>query len=211
MSLLITFEGTDGSGKTTQAHLLAEELRRRGLDVVETREPGGTELGEAVRALILDPASPAATPLAMALLYSASRAQLVETVIRPALGRGAVVIADRYTDSTLAYQGDGLGLDPEAMRVLTRVATGGLTPDITILVDVAPEVGVERAGRRGQLNRLDAGSLAFHRRVRAGYQALAAAEPKRWVTISGEGSPDAIHAAILRQLQPRLRTLEEAS
>ncbi|HZU12647.1 MAG TPA: dTMP kinase [Chloroflexota bacterium] len=211
MSLFITFEGTDGSGKSTQARLLADALRRRGHRVVETREPGGTDLGEGIRELILGPAAPDATPLAMTLLYSASRAQLVDAVIRPALDAGAIVIADRYIDSTLAYQGHGLGLDRGLLRAINDIATGGLMPSITVVVDIEPEVAMSRTERRGGPNRFDAESATFHRRVRDGYLALAETEPQRWIVVNGSGSPAEVHAEIVRQLEPRLPTLEEAS
>src|SRR6516165_6951835 len=144
MPPFIGFEGPDGSGKSTQAGFLASALRDRGYVITLTREPGGTPLGEWLRSLILDPESPSAGPLVMALLLSASRAQLVETVIQPALQRGETVIVDRWADSTSAYQGYGLGLDLTTIDTLRRIATGGLEPDLTVLIDVRPDVGLQR-------------------------------------------------------------------
>lgn len=202
--LFITFEGPDGSGKSTQRHRLVAWLRRRGLTVSETREPGGTPLGDRLRELILDLNSPTATPLAMALLYSASRAQLVESVIRPTLEAGHVVVADRYVDSTLAYQGYGFGLDEEALRSLNCFATGGLQPDVTIYVDIPPDVGAARRRDRGEEDRLDSGSRAFHERVRAGYRQLIDRDPSRWIEIDGNTSPEAVERAIIEVIEPRL-------
>ena len=206
MALFITFEGPDGSGKSTQAQLLTDALRNRGHDTLETREPGGTELGEAIRYLLLDPEAPAATPLAMALLLSASRSQLVESVIRPALDAGRFVIADRYADSTVAYQGYGLGLDTGTVRELARIATGGLKPDATIYVDIEPEVGMERRQARGAQNRLDQEALAFHRRVRDGYLEMISEEPERWIYVDGDAPPEAVHAGILQAIEPLLES-----
>jgi dTMP kinase len=204
LSLFITIEGPDGSGKSTQATLLVDTLRDRGLPVVATREPGGTALGDRIRELILDPDGPAPTPRAMALLYSASRAQLVETVIRPALARGEIVVADRYADSTIAYQGFGLGLPAGEIRTITAFATGGLKPNLTIYVDIDPGRGLERTANRGRQDRLDAQNLDFHRRVREAYRALMRAEPERWVCVDGSVSPEAVQTAIMEAIEPRL-------
>jgi dTMP kinase len=204
MPLFISFEGPDGSGKSTQARLLALALRERGLCVTETREPGGTPLGERVRTLLLDPDSPPATPLVMALLLSASRAQLAETVIRPALASGHAVIVDRYADSTTAYQGFGLGLDIDAIRALRRVATGGTEPDVVVYVDIASEVGLSRVHARGNRNRLDSETLAFHTRVRNGYCQIMADNPGRWIKVNGDAPAKNIHEEILTNILPRL-------
>ncbi|MGI8968191.1 MAG: dTMP kinase [Chloroflexota bacterium] len=204
MSLFITFEGPDGSGKSTQAHRLAARLRTRGLPIVETREPGGTALGDRLRTLILDQGSPEATPLAMALLLSASRAQLVADVIRPSLAAGTIVIADRYADSTLAYQAFGLGVDLSVARELVGIATGGLRPDITIYVDVPPQVAYQRMHQRGGHNRLDARPEEFHRRVRQGYQQLISEDPQRWIVIDGANHADSVETAIMRAIEPKL-------
>jgi dTMP kinase len=204
MSRLIAFEGPDGSGKSTQARLLGEFLRDRGYDVLETREPGGTPLGDSIRALLLEADAPPATPLAMTLLLSASRAQLVDTVIRPALEAGQTVIVDRYTDSTLAYQSYGFGVDMATVKEAVRTATGGLRPDIGVYVDIDPALGLERTRTRGPRNRFDAAGIEFHRRVRAGYLELIARDPERWICVDGSASPEEVHNAILRQLEPWL-------
>jgi dTMP kinase len=209
MGLFLTFEGPDGSGKSTQAHLLASELRARGHDVVETREPGGTQVGEAVRHVLLDLNGPEMSPRTMALLLSASRAQLVSDVIVPALESGRTVIADRYTDSTLAYQSYGFGLKTEVVQDLSHIATLGVTPDVTVLVDVPVDVGLERVFRRGAHNRLDAPDTAFHERVREGYHQLAAAEPTRWVTVDGTQDPRSVHRALMHKLAPMLQEVAQ--
>jgi dTMP kinase len=209
MSLFIAFEGPDGSGKSTQARLLAAELRRRGEHVTETREPGGTPVGEAVREVLLSPVTADATALAMVFLLSASRTELVHKVIRPALAAGRYVVADRFAASTLAYQAHGLGMDIEDTRAITRIATGGLQPDVSVYVDVQPDVGVARAASRGERNWLDERTLSFHAAVRAGYQRLIAEEPERWVAVSGDAPPEAVHDAILRQLGPWLEVTRE--
>lgn len=207
MGLFITFEGPDGSGKSTQAHLLGESLRSAGHSVTETREPGGTAVGERVRALLLDPDAPQATPLVMALLLSASRSQLVAEVIRPALAGGKTVIADRYAESTVAYQSFGFGLDRRVIGQLTAIATEGLRPDRIVYVDVPPHVGLSRSAARGGRNRLDAASLDFHERVRTGYLELMSEEPDRWVRVDGTRSVECVHRAILDGLQPVLGTV----
>ncbi|WP_394649196.1 dTMP kinase [uncultured Deinococcus sp.] len=176
--LFLTFEGPEGAGKSTQLAALVRRLRAAGHTVTETREPGGTLLGTEVRRVVLDPALEMG-PLPEFLLYSASRAQLVAEVIRPALERGEVVVCDRYADSTLAYQGYGRGLDLGFLERVTQEATGGLRPDLTVLLDLDPALGLARAARRGQPDRLERADLAFHTRVREGFLALAAAEPGR--------------------------------
>jgi dTMP kinase len=185
----ITFEGIDGSGKTTQVRLLTESLRAEGRDVVETVEPGGTEIGRLIRKILLDPASKELTPRAELLLYFASRAQNVEQVIRPALERGAIVLCDRFTDSTLCYQGCGRGLDSRIILDLDRIACAGLQPDLTILIDIDVATSQERARRRNErtatADRLDDESAAFHNRVRQGYHALSKQHPDRFLVING--------------------------
>lgn len=186
----ITFEGIDGCGKTTQLRMLAQWLREHEVDLIETVEPGGTEIGRQIRRILLDPASAAMEPRAELLLYFASRAQNVEEVIRPALEAGRTVLCDRFTDSTIAYQGCGRGLDAEVIRELDRIACRGLKPEITILLDIDPETSLARARRRNERtgsseSRIDDESGAFHERVRRGYLALAKAEPDRIVTIDG--------------------------
>jgi dTMP kinase len=186
----ITFEGVDGSGKTTQFRMLAQWLRERGKDVAETVEPGGTAIGRQIRRILLDPASADIQPRAELLLYFASRAQNVDQVIRPALEAGQTVLCDRFTDSTLVYQGCGRGLDTGVVRDLDRIACRGLKPDVTFLIDIDPETGLMRAKRRNERtgpseSRIDEESAAFHERVRQGYLALAKAEPDRIVVIDG--------------------------
>jgi len=207
--LFITLEGPEGSGKTTQMRPLAEWLRARGYGVVLTREPGGTDIGEQVRTVLHDPDNAAMDARTEILLYSASRAQHVAQLVQPALAAGKIVISDRYADSTLAYQGYGRGLDLEVLRTITAFATGGLTPDLTLYLDTAPEEGLrrKRAGG-GEWNRLDAETLGFHQRVRAGYLELAKREPGRWVVIDGGLSVEEVQAEIRAQVQERLERLK---
>lgn len=182
----ITFEGPEGGGKTVLARRLAQELQLRGHIVRTLREPGGTRVGERLRAILLEKAGPDALVIdarADALLFSAGRAQLVAEVIRPALARGEIVIDARHADSTLAYQGYGMGLPLDELRRIQAFATGGLVPDLTILLDVPPDVGLGRKSGEG-VNRFESTfDLAFHERVRAGYLGMAAAEPNRYRVI----------------------------
>jgi len=186
----ITFEGMDGCGKTTQFRMLAQWLRDRGKEVVETVEPGGTAIGQQIRRILLDPASAEIQPRTELLLYFASRAQNVDQVIRPALDAGHIVLCDRFTDSTLVYQGCGRGLDTGVVLDLDRIACRGLKPDVTFLIDIDLETSLTRAKRRNERvgpaeSRIDEESAAFHERVRQGYLALAEAEPDRIVVIDG--------------------------
>lgn len=193
----ITFEGPDGSGKTTQLRLMAPWLASQGIPVVTTREPGGTPVGERIREILHDCNHTEMTSEAEILLYSASRAQHVGEIIRPAMADGKVVLCDRFYDSTYAYQGYGRGLSLEALRQITTFATQGLVPDLTLYLDVAPEVGIERREASGEaLNRLDREALAFHHRVRAGYLALIDAEPDRWRWVDATGAQDAIQETL---------------
>lgn len=197
MGYFITFEGPDGSGKSTQIKALAEHLRSRGVDVLLTREPGGTPISEEIRALLHDLRRREMAPRAEILLYSAARAQLVSQVIRPHLEAGGLVLSDRYADSTLAYQGYGHGLSLDALRQITAFATGGLQPDLTLLFDIDVETGLARRKQGGvEWNRLDAYDLEFHRRVRAGYLELAAAEPERWVRLDATRERAALEAEV---------------
>ncbi len=192
----ITLEGPEGGGKTLQAERLAVALEGRGHVVRLTREPGGTHLGEQLRDILLGRADSPIAPRADALLFNAARAQLVAEVIGPALDAGEVVVCARFADSTLAYQGYGAGLPIDDLRTLADVATGGLAPDRTILLDVAPEVGLAR--KDADRTRFEtAYDLAFHERVRAGFLALAAAEPARFVVVDAGADRDAVTARVL--------------
>ncbi|MFQ5613919.1 MAG: dTMP kinase [Anaerolineae bacterium] len=209
MGLFITFEGPDGSGKSTQIELLAEHLGGQGHQVLCAREPGGTSIGSQIRGVLHDVANTEMDPRAEVLLYSASRAQLVAQVIQPALAQGKVVLCDRYADSTFAYQGYGHGLDLDALRQLTHFATRGLKPDLTIYLDLPVEEGLRRkqtANRAGagEWNRMDRLALDFHRRVRAGYIEMIRAEPERWLVIDAAQSIQATQAAICARLEALL-------
>jgi len=201
--MLITFEGIDGSGKSTQAVRLAEALRAAGREVLEVREPGGTALGERVRSILLD-AGQRVTPVAELMLFSAARAQLADEVIRPALAAGAVVVADRFYDSTTAYQGGGRGLfEPEWLEALHGRVTGGVVPAITFLLDVPTDVAASR--RRGRPDdRMEEGGTAFFERVRAAYLAIAAGAPARVVVMEGMRQADALHEEILARASARI-------
>jgi dTMP kinase len=196
----ITLEGPEGAGKTLQAERLVEALGQRGHRMRLTREPGGTPLGEQIRSIVLARAMDGDGGIetrADALLFNAARAQLVAEVIRPALEAGEVVVCARFADSTLAYQGYGAGLPLDELRSIADVATAGLTPDRTILLDVSPEVGLGRKADDAR-NRFEAGfDLEFHRRVRRGFLELAASEPERWRVIDAERDPDAVFAEVL--------------
>ncbi len=193
--LFVSFEGPEGAGKSTQIARLAARLTAAGVAHHLTREPGGTPLGTRVRAALLD-AELDIHPLSEFLLYSASRAQLVQDVIRPALQAGEVVICDRYADSSSAYQGAGRGLDPRLISDVTWEATGGLRPHVTVLLDLDPAVGLRRAAARGQPDRLESADLSFHRRVRQGFLDIAASEPERFVVLDAEQSEAELEAAI---------------
>jgi dTMP kinase len=181
VSLFVTFEGIEGSGKSTHLRLLANALRSAGHDVVETREPGGTTLGQALREMLLAPSDMPPEPLAELLLYCADRAQHVAQVIRPALAAGQVVLCDRFSDSTLAYQGYARSLDLGTVRALDAAARGGVEPDLTFLLDCPPDAGLARArARSGSSDRFEQEALAFHESVQRGFHALAAAMPARY-------------------------------
>ena len=199
--LFISFEGLDGSGKTTQMRRLAKRLRAGGHVVLETVEPGGTEIGGKIRQVLLDAANQELSPIAELLLYFASRAQNVDERIGPALRRGEIVLADRFTDSTLVYQGCGRGLGAETVLALDRVACRGLKPDLTLLVDIDVETSLARARARNAAQpagetRMDEQSLEFHRKVYEAYQALAASEPERIRRIDGRAAIEEIELAI---------------
>ena len=197
----ITFEGPEGSGKTTQAGRLADALRSRGIPIVATREPGGTVLGERIRELVLDPAT-ASDALADALLFNAARRQLVAEIVEPALAAGTSVICARFADSTRAYQGYGGGLPLAELDRLEVVATGGLRPDRTILLDVPVEIGLGRKAPDDR-TRFETGfDLAFHQRVRNGFLAMAVAEPSRFVVVDARADPDEVARRVLRAVEP---------
>lgn len=197
--MFITLEGPEGSGKTSHLPDLADFLREDGWNVLTTREPGGTAIGDQVRQVLMRNDNTAMNPRAETLLFLAARAQLVNEVIRPALAAGTVVISDRYGDSTLAYQGYGHGNDLDTIRQMLAFATGGLVPDLTVLLDVDPAVGLRRKKSVGEWNRMDAYQLEFHQRVRAGYLELARQEPRRWVVLDA-GLPREMVQSALRQV-----------
>ncbi|WJK42036.1 dTMP kinase [Solwaraspora sp. WMMA2056] len=201
--VFIVFEGGEGAGKSTQVAELAQTLREQGRDVVVTREPGSSGLGEKIRRLVLEGGADAPSPRAEALLYAADRAHHVATVVRPALARGAVVISDRYVDSSLAYQGAGRVLPVEEVTWLSSWATGGLKPDLVVLLDIEPAAGLTRAQRRGAgVDRLESESLAFHERVRYAFLDLAAADPKRYLVLDASRAPDELHDAVRTRVAP---------
>ena len=202
--MFITFEGPEGCGKTTQLPQLAAFLTAAGHEVVLTREPGGTPIGDQVRQVLLTTENTTMLPRTEILLFQASRAQLVEEVIRPQLAQGCIVLCDRFADSTIAYQGYGYDQDLDRLRTIVDFAVQGLKPDLTILLDLPVEVGLQRKSGDGKLNRLDAYDLAFHRRVRAGYHALAAAEPARWVTLDAARPLAEVQEAIRAVITGRL-------
>ena len=200
--LFITFEGPDGSGKTTQIQLLQKYFQQKGLRCLLSREPGGTEIGEKIRTLLLDKAHTEMDFAAEALLYAAARAQHVAQVIGPALRRGEVVICDRFVDSSIAYQGYGRQLG-EVVAQINRFATGELCPDVTFFMQLAPEKARERIKAR-KCDRLELELLAFHQRVFAGYQQLEQAEPQRIVAIDASGSIEEIHEIICERMEALL-------
>ncbi len=201
----ITLEGPEGSGKTTQVQHLAEQLAHSGYRVTTTREPGGTPAGERIRRVLLDASSGRLRPETEAFLVNAARSELVTAVIRPALESGGVVLCDRFTDATLAYQGYGGGVPLAVLAQLNALATGGLTPDLTLLFDLPVEVGLaRRQGADIEWTRLDAAGTAFHERVRDGYRALARENPERWAVIDAERDPEAVTSAVRDVVYQRL-------
>ena len=202
--MFITFEGPEGAGKSTQLTRLVARLMAAGLAPTVTREPGGTPLGTRVREVLLDPELDMHA-LPEFLLYSASRAQLVQDVLRPALSRGEVVVCDRYFDSSLAYQGAGRGLPLALLQGITHEVTGGLRPDLTVLLDLDPALGLQRAAARGQPDRLERADLAFHQRVRQGFLELAAQEPQRFVVLDATKTPDELEAEVWAAVERALK------
>jgi dTMP kinase len=230
MSLFITFEGPEGSGKSTQARLLYERLHMRGYPVILAREPGGTRISDLIRRIVLDLQHTEMAPTTETLLFSAARAQLVSERIQPYLDQGGIVLCDRYADSTYAHQGYGLGRNLEELRTITAIATGGLLPDLTLYLDLSAEEGLERkrlkeqgarlAGRSAlpllagsaetaaratpEWNRLDARDLAYHQRVVAGYRALITQEPDRWRSFDARQAIDLLAEQIAETIEPWL-------
>ena len=205
----ITFEGGEGCGKSTQIRILAERLRAAGKDVLLAREPGGTELAEKIRALVREESADPPNFRAETLLFLASRAQVVENVIRPALAAGTWVLCDRFADSTFAYQGYGRGLDLDEIKRINSFATGGLVPDRTVLLDVSPEVSAKRMRAREVATNTDADRMEkagddFHARLKKGFLELAAAEPERFAVISADGSVEEVGEAVWNSLQHML-------
>lgn len=198
----IVFEGPEGGGKSLQVGRLAERLRSDGCEVVATREPGGTRVGNEIRSILLGMGDNAILPETEVLLLAAARAQHVREIIQPALERGAVVVCDRFVDSTLAYQGGGSGVDISSLRSIQLFATGGLEPDIRILLDLPVQVGLRRRhADPTSVNRIDLANVAFHQRVREAYLNLAATAPQRWVVIDAEETPDIVCENIWRQVR----------
>lgn len=234
MSLFLTFEGPEGSGKSTQARLLYERLHARGYPIILVREPGGTRISDLIRRIVLDLQHTEMAPPTETLLFSAARAQLVSQVIQPYLDQGGVVLCDRYADSTYAHQGYGLGRDLDELHAITAIATGGLLPDLTVYLDLSAEEGLERKqlkargksstdqvgrslGRASdaaqrpaavEWNRLDARDLAYHRRVVAGYRALIAQEPERWHSFDACLSPETLAEKIAQTVEPWLEHIQ---
>ncbi len=194
----ITFEGVEGCGKSTQITLLWEYLVEAGYDVIVTREPGGTPIAEAIRGVLLNPDHDGMGSTAELLLYAAARAQHIYEKIAPALAAGQIVLCDRFADSTTAYQGAGRGIHADILKTLNDIATGGVWPDCTLLIDVPVAVGLERARNRGRKDRIEQESIDFHERVRQGFLGLAVAEPSRIYLISGEAPIEDVHQKICR-------------
>lgn len=202
MLSFITFEGIEGSGKTTQIELLAQQLRLRGYQVLQTREPGGCRIADQIRGILLHPDNAAMVSRAELLLYAAARAQHVEEIVQPALSAGEIVLCDRFTDATLAYQGDGRGLDRNLITQLNQLAAGNCRPNLTLLFDLPVAVGLGRARQRevdlqdSSEGRFERETLEFHKRIKAGYLALAAAEPERFLVINADQTPEQISRQI---------------
>jgi len=235
MSLFVTFEGPEGSGKSTQARLLYERLHGRDYPIILVREPGGTRISDLIRRIVLDLQHTEMAPTTETLLFSAARAQLVSERIQPYLDQGGIVLCDRYADSTYAHQGYGLGRDLEELRAITAIATGGLLPDMTIYLDLSAEEGLERKRAKerenraaadralaaplrtaeiaarpapAEWNRLDARDLAYHQRVAAGYKALIAQEPERWRTFDACQAVDTLAEQIAQAVEPWLEHIQ---
>ena len=211
--LFITLEGPEGSGKTSHITYLVEYLRERGHVVFPTREPGGTSIGEQIRQVIHDLKNVEMHPRTETLLYQAARAQIVEQVIKPRLANGEIVISDRYYDSTIAYQGYGHQQDLEHVRALVKYATGGLVPDLTVLLDLDVEEGLKRKKKDNEWNRLDAYTVEFHQRVRQGYHEMVEAEQSRWVVVDASQKWESVQKELRKVIVDKLKvkTRNEAS
>jgi dTMP kinase len=207
--VFVSFEGPDGSGKTTQIGLLASRLEERGLSFVVTREPGGTPLGGELRSLLLD-SRHKISAITEALLMTADRAEHVDQIIRPALSSGKVVISDRYLDSTLAYQGGGRGLPLARLRAIQDFATGGLLPNLTFLLDLPVEIGIQRKQGSAELNRLDQESLQFHRRVADTFRQMAVEDPRRWRYVDATQDVQMVHTAVWLHVSAHLEASRDA-
>lgn len=202
--MFITIEGPDGSGKTTQVAPLSDYLTQQGYSVLITREPGGTAIGDQIRTILADLKNTGMHPRTETLLFLSARAQLVEQVIKPHLAEGYIVLCDRYADSTMAYQGYGHQNDLDQIATMINFATGGLKPDLTLLLDVDVKEGLKRKTKANEWNRLDAYSLEFHERVQQGYYALVKSEPERWVEIDAGKPPGQVQAAMRQVVMKRL-------
>jgi dTMP kinase len=205
VSRFITFEGPEGGGKTTQLRLLRWELEKQGRQVVATREPGGTAIGNAIRSILLDPSHGDMSSRAEALLFNAARAQLIDEIVQPALSAGKIVLCDRFADSTLAYQGYGRNLSLTDLNLLIGYATQGVRPHLTIFLDIPVAAGLHRKSAGAEWNRMEAEQLAFHQRVREGFYALVAAEPERWLVVDATQSIEQVQQEIWQQVAMLLR------
>jgi dTMP kinase len=204
-SMLITLEGPDGSGKTMQIPLLVDFLRKKGYEVFAAREPGGTAIGDQVRAILMNLKNTSMNPRTETLLFCAARAQLIEEVVRPHLQNNEIVILDRYADSTMAYQGYGHQNDLGLIRQVLQFATGGLKPDLTFLLDIDSEIGLKRRQKSGgEWNRMDAYQLELHKRVRQGYLEMAKTEPDRWHIIDASQPPEVVQSAMQKAIMDYL-------
>jgi dTMP kinase len=204
--LFITLEGPEGSGKTSHIPYLVEYLREKGFIVFPTREPGGTSIGEQIREVIHDMKNMEMDPRTETLLYQAARAQIVEQVFKPRLKAGEIVISDRYYDSTIAYQGYGHQQDLDQVRALVKYATGGLVPDLTVLLDVDVEEGLGRKKKDNEWNRLDAYTVEFHQRVLNGYHEMVKAEPRRWAVVNAGRKWEDVQEELRKVILERLKT-----
>ncbi len=202
--LFISFEGVEGAGKSTHVMMLAEALKTEGHEVLTTAEPGGTPISQCIRGVLLDTKHAAMEPVTELLLYAAARRQHMHELILPALQEGKVVITDRFSDSTTAYQGTGRGLDMQLIEVLDRIVTGGTKPELTVLLDMDVETGLARNRGAGKRDRLEMEQVEFHRRVREGFWAIAKAEPKRVKLIDASGSKQEVHQRVMEAVREAL-------